>query len=234
MEAVLTGPLASVFTPSYNKPGYVGQAIASVLAQDYEGALEYWILENSDDGGATREAVAPFLSDPRVIYEEIEFTPEERAGSYPTAVLLNRYYPKANGKYIFYLSDDDLLEPSCVRRCVEFLEADPLRAVCWFSMLITVGGTPTSGIRAAYPVGLGTATPSVDCRVDGGQVAHRKDCLDVLGPPPWFPETPEPGTARHADGVFLDRLAAEFTFWDIPDGLLTHRCTPLSTWDKRR
>src|SRR5215470_565459 len=109
-------PLASVFTPSYSKGAYAAEAIRSVLAQDFTD-FEYWVLENSDDGGHTRSVIAPLLDDKRVIYQEAEFTPGERAERYPPAVLLNRYYPKATGKYIFYLSDDDLLDPRCLRLC---------------------------------------------------------------------------------------------------------------------
>jgi spore maturation protein CgeD len=226
-------PLASVFTPSYNKGHYATEAIASVLAQDFSD-FEYWILENSTDG-VTRKEIAPLLGDPRVIYEEIELTAGERERTYPTAVLLNRYYPKANGKYIFYLSDDDLLEPSCVSRCVEFMEADPQRRVCYFGLLhasLREGGfMPTGGIPALHPMGMGTELPVVDSRIDGGQIAHRKDCLDWIGPP-YFPEQAEHGIACHADGLFMQKMAREFTFHPVEEFLVTHRRTPLSTWDR--
>ena len=223
-------PLASVFTPSFNKGQYVADAIRSVLAQDCAD-FEYWILENSTDR-VTREVIAPLLGDPRIIYEEIDLDPDERAACYPTAMLLNRYYAKAGGRYIFYLSDDDLLEPGCVRRCCEFLEADLARQVCYFSLRVdSVPGGPERWIRADAPLGAGTDCPVVDCRIDGGQIAHRRDCLDRVGRP-WFPETPVTDQARHADGLFMQKLAACYTFWPLPEHLATHRRTPLSTWDR--
>lgn len=227
-------PLVSVFTPSFNKGTYAAEAIACILAQDFTD-FEYWVLENSTDGGTTRELIAPLLTDPRVVYEEIEFAPGERESCYPTARLLNRYYAKASGKYIFYLSDDDLLKPSCIGRCVRVLDEDPDRAVCWFSLQHASlrGGefVVTSGIVAGHQAGLGTAFPEVDCRIDGGQIAHRKDCLDKIGHP-YFPESPDPVTACHCDGLFMARLAEHYTFHPVPDVLVTHRRTPLSTWDK--
>lgn len=228
----MTAPLASVFTPSYNKGHYAAEAIGSVLAQDFTD-FEYWILENSTDG-VTRQVIAPLLGDPRIIYEEITLTPEERQGSYPAALLLNRYYPKANGRYIFYLSDDDLFDPECVGRCVSFMEEDGSRRVCFFShrhVTLAGGGgfAPCGGIWALDPMGAGTGLPVVDSRIDGGQIAHRKDCLDVLDQP-WFPEDAEQGIACHADGLFMQKLAEHFTFHPITDVLATARRTELSLW----
>jgi glycosyltransferase involved in cell wall biosynthesis len=218
---------ASVFTPSHNKRGYAAEAIRSVLAQEFTD-FEYWILENSTDGGATREVIAPLLGDPRIVYEEIDLTPEERAGSYPAALVLNRYYPKASGDIIFYLSDDDLLEPDCLRKCVAFM-GDGVD-VCWFSQAQrNEHGNPAGYIGATHPAGAGTFHPGVDCRIDGGQVVHRRSCLDVIGHP-YFDENPDPSVACHADGLFLQRLADVFTFHPLNETLGVKRCLPSSTW----
>ena len=230
----MTGPAVSVFSCSYDKPQYAPEAIASVLAQELAD-FEYWIIENSDDGGATRAAIAPLLGDPRVIYEEIEFTDAEREACWPPALLMNRYYAKANGRYILYLSDDDLLEPACLARCAAELDAHPDWHVVWFTLWRTVwkGGRfrPAGSIPAACEAGRGTRMAKVDCRVDGGQVMHRRECLDKIAQP-WFPEDPYWYVARHNDGVFLQKLADEFTFHPIPEPLAVHRVTPLSIWDK--
>jgi spore maturation protein CgeD len=226
----MTAPLASVFTLSHNKGQYAVEAIKSVLAQDYPD-FEYWILENSTDA-STRELIAPLLGDPRIIYEEIDLTASERAACYVPAMLLNRYYPKAAGRYIFYLSDDDLLDPGCVGECVRFLDADPDRHVCYFSHRhATGGGVMLNAIMAVHPMGAGTGEPVVDCRIDGGQIVHRRTVLDAITWP-WFPETPEPAQACHADGLFMQRLADRFIFWPIANYLGTKRRTELSVWDR--
>lgn len=227
-------PAASVFLPSYNKPQYVTEAIGSVLAQDMPD-FELRILENSTDDGATRAAIAPLLGDPRIRYEEIEFTPAERQEVYITSLLLNSSYPKAEGEYIFYLSDDDLLDPGCLRRAVECLEQDPARMVCWFTLMqrawngATGGWRDSGSIDASHHAGLGTAFAVVDCRIDGGQVAYRRQCLDQI-PQPWFPEDPHPGVAAHSDGLFLQKLADRWMFYGIPHPGVTHRRTPVSIW----
>jgi Glycosyl transferase family 2 len=230
----VSAPKVTIFTCSYNKPQYAPEAIASVLAQDEPG-WEYFILENSDDGGRTRAAIAPLVRDPRIIYQEIDLLPEDRAGGYVTARLLNEYYGKASGAVIFQLSDDDLLEPSCFSRCLAELAAHPEYSAVWFTMWRTVWDEargrfrPAGSIPAVNAVGVGTGQYQADCRVDGGQVAHRRECLEQIDPP-WFPEGR--GTAHHADGVFLQKLANRYPFYPVPDHLLTHRATPLSTWDK--
>jgi glycosyltransferase involved in cell wall biosynthesis len=226
--------LASVFLPSYNKRLLAVEAIESVLAQDHED-FELWVLENSTDG-VTRDLVCEATADdPRVSCEHIDLTDGDRAAAYPPAMLLNRYYPKACGRYIFYLSDDDLLEPQCLSRVIEFMEADPARQVCYFSLRIEAFRSgefvQEGGIAAEGPMGFGTDSPIVDSRIDGGQIAHTKACLDRIDWP-WFPENPNPATACHADGLFMQKLAWHYTFHPLHDHLATHRRTPLSAWGR--
>jgi hypothetical protein len=231
-----TAPLlASVFLPSYNKGGYAVEAIRSVLAQDHTD-LELWVLENSTDSTTRAMVCEATAGDPRVSCEHIDLTPEQRAGCYVPAMLLNRYYPKACGRYIFYLSDDDLLDPACVGTCVRFLEeGDGARQACYFGLRVEAlrGGVfvPEGEIPPGPPLGLGTEGPVVDCRIDGGQVVHAKTCLDVIDWP-WFPENPDGGTACHADGLFMQKLASHYVFWPVPEYLATHRRTPVSQWSK--
>ncbi len=117
------------------------------------------------------------------------------------------------------------------------MEANADRWVCYFSMRrVTTSSAPQvwnqPWIAADKPMGRGTFWASVDSRIDGGQIAHRRECLDHIDQP-WFPETADGSVARHADGVFMDRLAEMFTFHPVPGPVLaTHRCTPLSTWDR--
>ena len=118
---------------------------------------------------------------------------------------------------------------------MEFLEAADARRVCYFGLrhasLRPQGWMLTGGIPALHPMGYDTDLPVVDSRIDGGQIAHRADCLERLDPP-WFPEEAERGIACHADGLFMQKLAREFTFWPVGEFLVMHRRTPLSTWDR--
>ena len=228
-------PLVSVFTTSYNKGMIALDAVASVLNQDFTD-FEYWILENSDDR-QTRQLLAPLVgSDSRIRYEEIDFTEQERVSFYPAAHLLNRYYQKANGEYIFFLADDDVFWPPCFGECVQLMEAHPQAWVVFFTMHIARLGPGGEAvfqreIRALTDVGRGTFMPSVDCRIDGGQVAHRRACLDEI-PLPWYPEDHHPNQARHCDGLWLEQLARRWRFHAIDKPLMTKRLTGLSLWDR--
>ena len=232
-------PLVSVYLPSYNKPEYVGQAIQSVLDQTYQN-WELWILENSDDEGpdCTREVIhgLNIPAHPQVIYEEIEYTPEARQRVYPTAELLNKYYPWAQGKYIFYLSDDDLFDPDCFETCVNFLEAGN-HSAAWFSLRLAyvkgpdLGPFPDNGpgIPANRTVGQGYEQ-SLNCKMDGGQIVHTRDILKHI-PQPYFPSARD-YFSRQCDGAFLTSLARVCVIPNIPRALVTHRTTPVSTWTK--
>src|SRR5262244_1142680 len=199
--------VASVFLLSHNKGRFAVEAARSVLAQD-EPDLELWILENSTDGETRDLLWREAGSDPRVIFEKIDLTPAERDACYVPAMLLNRYYPQARGRFIFYLSDDDLLHPDCVSRCAALLGDD--KEVCYFSHLHVIEypdgrRIPDGEISALDPLGWGTDAPIVDSRIDGGQIAHTRACLDAIEQP-WFPENANPGVACHADGLFMQKL----------------------------
>lgn len=231
-------PKVSVFLPSYNKGRYVLDAMRSVFRQTRTD-WELWIIENSNDG-ETHKLVEAELEYWRALpnqihYERLEGEEIEnkRAYTYITSWLMNVYYPEANGEYIFYLSDDDLIDPECFEVMAGELDSHPDRAIV-YAGLRTVASTepgqtgpfPDSGIPAKDELSF---TGSVDSRVDGGQVMHRKICLDALVHP-YFEEIPDPTIARHADGIFLERLIGRFTFYPIDRYLITHRWTSKSQW----
>jgi spore maturation protein CgeD len=224
---------ASVFLPSYNKPTYVLDAINSILGQTCAD-WELWLVENSTDQ-QTRGVIAAsgVLSDPRIRYTEVDVPNDTRESVYVPAWLINQYYPQANGEYMFYLSDDDILGPDCIQACVTYLDTYADKSVCYFSMdFVRVGCIPASanGQVTTIKADVVRGPRMVDCHIDGGQVAHRKSCLDKLKQP-YFPETLDTET-RHADGVFLESLAEHYDFWPIPHFLATHRYTPASLWSK--
>jgi spore maturation protein CgeD len=238
------GPKVSVFLPSYNKGEYVLDAVNCVLGQTLKD-WELWILENSNDGGTTRHHIDSLLRGlgpevrAKIHYEELQGEEIEkiRAERYISCWLLNVYYPEANGKYIFYLSDDDLIDPDCLEVMAAELDANPGYRVVYASLRTAVPTGP--GDLGPWPdIGIPALDPkmfpgSVDNRVDGGQVMHHKTCLDALVWP-YFEEARENHIARHSDGIFLERLVGRFPFWPIPKYLITHRWTPVSVWNKLR
>jgi glycosyltransferase involved in cell wall biosynthesis len=232
----------SVFLPSFNKGLYVLDAMRSVFAQTMRD-WELWILENSNDGETHKivEAELARLSPKRrfkVHYERLEGEEIEyrRANSYITCWLLNVYYPEAGGEHIFYLSDDDLIDPECLGVMAAELDQNPGYHVVYAGLRHAVPSGPGDigpfsdmGIPALDPK---TFPGSVDCHIDGGQVMHRKTCLDHLVFP-YFQETGTPEELRHCDGIFLERLVGRFVFHPIPRYLITHRWTDKSVWSPK-
>lgn len=111
--------LVSIVTPAFNQADYIRETIESVLAQDY-GSIEYFVL---DDGStdSTSEVLESFRG-------QISFERHENMGQVRT---LNKGWSKCSGKYIGYLSSDDILMPTAIRELVAVLDADP-SVVCVF------------------------------------------------------------------------------------------------------
>ena len=230
-------PRISVFLPSYNKGGFAVEAARSVLGQDFTD-FELWIMENSTDDGRTRKLLRKFadLSDPRVIYEEIDLPAAVRNRHAPCPYLLNQYYPLANGELILYVSDDDLFMPGIFREVVSHFDDNPEHDAAYFHLARTSAYSPGegkswrqrwAGIAADVPRTAG----QVDCFIDGGQVAYRKRVLEVMGQPYFYDGLgPE---ANHCDGIHLNDIGlAGFTFYPIDAQGVIHRHTPVSTWTK--
>jgi spore maturation protein CgeD len=233
------GPKVSIFMPSYNKGEWVLDGIRSIVAQTMDD-WELWILENSNDG-VTNLVVENGLSkldaDTRfkIHYERLagEDIEKVRREKYITTWLLNVYYPEANGEYIFYMSDDDLIDPNCLEVMSRELDTHPSWEVVYCSLRHgspkepgDVGPWPNAGIPA---ISSKTFPGSVDGQIDGGQIMHYKTCLDHLAYP-YFEETNHGPIARHSDGIFMERLVNRFPFWPVNDFLVTHRWLPISHW----
>lgn len=222
-------PRTSIFMPSYNKGAYILDGIRSIQAQT-DPLWELWIMDNSTDD-VTRPLIREVIrGDERIIYDELTIDDETRARVHPMPYLLNKYYGQAEGEYILYISDDDLLEPEVLQRATGYLDANPELGACYFHLRLAVVTEPGQvgpfddrGIRADWVRGPGMC----DCQVDGGQLIHRKSCLDAM-PQPWFPE--DRGRERHCDGVFLESLASVSPLYPLDYWGAVHRYTSVSTW----
>ena len=111
-------PIVDVGIPTRERPELVRLAIDSVLAQTYTD-WRLVISENGLGGGATEEAVEPYLSDPRITYVVTGST--ELGGAENWTRLLQH----GDGPYVAILHDDDLWDPDFLDRRVEFLESHP-------------------------------------------------------------------------------------------------------------
>jgi glycosyltransferase involved in cell wall biosynthesis len=107
-------PRVSICIPSYNGANYIGNAIDSVLAQDYPN-LELVVADDASTDDT--RAIVQCFSDPR-----IRLVPgKTNLGMGPN---WNRCLRESRGNYIKILPQDDLLRPDCIRRQIEVLDAD--------------------------------------------------------------------------------------------------------------
>lgn len=114
-------PLVSICIPVYNGEAFIGETIASALAQTYPNT-EIVVSDNASTDRTTDVVAAAAASDPRIRYE--------RAGSNVGPVgNFNRCLDLARGTYIKILCADDLLYPDCLTRQVAVFEDESGRAI---------------------------------------------------------------------------------------------------------
>lgn len=112
-------PLVSIVTPTYNQAQFIRETMSSVFDQTYP-AIEYIVI---DDGStdATSE----------IIKSERRLSVAESQVNMGQSRTLNKGWALAKGKYIGYLSSDDLIYPEAVEKMVSILETDS-NIVCTF------------------------------------------------------------------------------------------------------
>lgn len=226
----------SVFLLSHNKNGYVQEAIQSILDQDYKN-FDLWIIENSTDD-VTRKALEEYLrglhGECRVIYETYDVPLDIRMEKYVPSWLLNKYYPHAGqDDIILYLSDDDLFVPGLFSAVAEAFTEHPDWAALYYHLARTNASAPGQGMHWEDRfTGIPAIDPRwdgmVDCQIDACQIAYRRHVLNDIGQP-YFDEGM--AEARHCDGVHLQKIAEQYTFYPINTCGVIHRHTPISTWN---
>ncbi len=107
-------PLVSILIPGYRRT-YLRECLESALGQTYPN-IEV-VLSDDCPTDDVREAMEPYLSDPRVRYRRNPV--RDGIGNHLGALSL------ANGELIKFLNDDDVLLPRCVERMVEVLRERP-------------------------------------------------------------------------------------------------------------
>jgi glycosyltransferase involved in cell wall biosynthesis len=109
-------PLVSIGLPVRNGERHLGEAVRSVLDQEYVH-LELVISDNASDDG-TEEICRQFArSDSRVRYHR---QPQDVG----LVANFNAVLHLARGPYFKWMGDDDWLTPTYVTRCVDVLEDD--------------------------------------------------------------------------------------------------------------
>lgn len=131
-------PLVSVCIPVYNGGKYLFEALESVKTQSYQN-LELII---SDDGStdSSMGLVADFLQTVDIPFKVIS---NEHKG---IGRNWNNCIRNANGEYIKFLFQDDILYPECISEMVTVAEADPKVGMVYSNRAILFDSTNTAHI----------------------------------------------------------------------------------------
>ena len=129
-------PLVSICIPTYNGERYLQEALDSVKAQTYKNIEVIISDDNSKDH--TLEICDRFKNEvnfPVYIYNH---TPSGIGANW------NHCIEKANGEYIQFLFQDDILYPNCIEEKLKYLQKYKLKAVCCKRNIIDENGKPVT------------------------------------------------------------------------------------------
>lgn len=113
-------PFVTVAIPTYRRPDLLAEAVASVLAQDFDRRVEIIVVDNDPASTGAQELLAalPQLRDRSFRY----YVNAENIGMYPNH---NRCLKLARGEWVSILNDDDLLRSDCLRVLFATVAAHP-------------------------------------------------------------------------------------------------------------
>jgi len=131
-------PRVSVGMFVRNGGRFLEEAIASILAQDFED-IELIISDNGSTDSTLQVCRRFAQADGRVRY----YRSSSNRGAAWNA---NRVFELARGEYFRWATHDDFLAPSCIGRCVAALDSDPGAVLCYpKTMLVDEYGRELGG-----------------------------------------------------------------------------------------
>ncbi|MBT3312279.1 MAG: glycosyltransferase [Desulfobacterales bacterium] len=111
-------PFISVIIPTYNRSGFLREAIDSVLAQDYDSFELIVVDDGSTD--STKEILDSYMDDIIVLHQENKGVSAAR----------NRGIKDSSGELIAFLDSDDLWLPGKLSIQADFFESNPDIMIC--------------------------------------------------------------------------------------------------------
>lgn len=165
----MISPLVSICIPTYNGAAYLREALLSVRYQTYSN-IEIVI---SDDGSkdATLDISRTFKKEavfPVYIYEH---QPAGIGANWDHSI------EKANGEYIKFLFQDDLLEPDCIEKMMNVLKENSLEMVVCKRKIIDSHGAP---LQSDWLVRFGDLQQSFGLEIDDF-LTFKKNHLKKVG-----------------------------------------------------
>jgi glycosyltransferase involved in cell wall biosynthesis len=176
-------PAVSAVLLSYDCENFIGTAIESALAQDYDGPLEIVVSDDASSDSSfviAREHLARYRGPHRVAARQREVNSGSKSAH------LNDVLPVCTGEIIVSFDGDDVSAPSRVSRIVGRMLANR-DAQAAYSSYALVGGVGTGRRPSRVPHPPPGADPSewfarVDAYAAGATLAVRRGVVEAFGP----------------------------------------------------
>ncbi len=230
-------PAVTILLTSHMKP-YLDDALESVAAQtrkDFHCVVldsGQWIAKTDDRSMAVSGIYHKWKDHPLVEWVTTGENSGLRKKKCPIGWVTNEAIRAglARGRYFCTFYDDDLYQPTFIEKMAGYLDQNPFVSAVWCTEGRAFMSTNDKTVAFGEIVAHGPKQAGMmDCQVDGAQVMLRRELLDKIGDP-WMPE--KVSDCFHSDGIFLEKVAtAAGTIQNIEESLVTHRCTPLSTYN---
>ena len=191
-------PKVSVITLSHNRPGFLSEAINSVLAQ----TMPNWELIIIDDF-STDPNVLPVLEkaakDPRINVFRANYDVDN------ISLLWNRGIDVATGEYIALLDDDNRKKPTFCEEMSNYLDTHPEHdAVACFNQVLQLDGSQRTEREEIFDAPKYMTRDSIRAgnQIDSGCMMFRRSVVEKIG---WFDER----LTAEDDWDFVIRLVYE-------------------------
>ena len=238
----MESPTTTIITPTYNRPALFAECAQAVLAQSYQDWV-WWVVFNPSWEKMLSESLGEynwngFMKDDRVLPLICPINRADRMESHIPARIVNWLYPKVQTQYIYFLADDDLIDPGGLEVLVRSARAgyDWTHYDAVYGRCEVVDQQVDGSYRHGSwcydwgDVGLGTGIEP-KCRLDGGQVLHTKALWDRATADGWALTDAKEDAAAN-DGTLLNRLAQFARFHYVSTNIVTHRRHTNATFHK--
>lgn len=126
-------PLLSVIIPVFNTGKYLAEALESVLCQHIEDMEVLCVNDGSTDDSLQ------ILNDYADRDSRIRVFSQPNQGQ---SVARNTAMSHAEGKYIYFMDSDDVLQEGCFSRCIEYMESGSFDFIFFDGDVFCEDGTP--------------------------------------------------------------------------------------------
>jgi spore maturation protein CgeD len=209
-------PIVSVILTSYNKPDTVGKAIESVINQTFQN-WELFVMDDHSNEDTIR-VIESYLHDKRIKFFNSHIKDNQRFKTTRYATLINAALRHTKGKYISYLTDDNIYLPHRLQVMVHHFNQNPHIDIVYSAQLIKYFDENRvqtwEGVRETE----GILTEPAN-KVDHCSVMHTKKIADFVFKRYGSFWEEDPIYWLSGDAAFWRRLAEFKPFFPIPDVL---------------